>query len=248
MTKISSRTDIAYTTLRQAIIEQALLPGTKLPEDQLGTHFGMSRTLVRAILARLQAEGLVDAPAKRTSTVARPSLEEARDVFEGRRALEREAVALVVKRWKPEFGALLEGHVREENAARDRRDDRVAIRLAGEFHIMLARLSGNRVIERYLSELVSRCSLILAVYGRPHSSECAINEHSAIISALRERDAARAIDLMDHHIGSVESRALLADSPGPDADLGVILSRYPGAPAAGATVVALKSPRKGSRA
>ncbi len=248
MTENPSRTDVAYRALRQAIIEQALLPGTKLPEDQIGAHFGMSRTLVRATLARLQAEGLVDAPAKRTSTVARPSLDEARDVFEGRRALEREAVALVIKRWKPEFGAALEGHVREENAARDRRDDRVAIRLAGEFHIMLAAMSGNRVIERYLSELVSRCSLILAVYGRPHSSECAVNEHSAIIAALRERDAEKAIHLMDHHIGSVEQRALLLDGTGSEADLGAILSRYPGSPEAGPGVVALKPQRrKGSK-
>jgi DNA-binding GntR family transcriptional regulator len=245
MTKTSSRTEIAYRSLRQAIIEQALLPGTKLPEDQIGAHFGMSRTLVRATLARLQAEGLVDAFAKRTSTVARPSLDEARDVFEGRRALEREAVALVIKRWKPEFGARLEGHVREENAAKDRRDDRVAIRLAGEFHIMLAAMSGNRVIERYLAELVSRCSLILALYGRPHSSECAVNEHSAIIAALRERDAAKAIALMDHHIGSVEQRALLADGPGPDADLGSILARYPGVPTPNPTVVKLKASRRG---
>ena len=92
MSKTSPRADVAYQALRQAIIEQALLPGTKLPEDQIGAHFGMSRTLVRATLARLQAEGLVDAKPKRTVTVAQPTLEEAREVFEIRRALEREAV------------------------------------------------------------------------------------------------------------------------------------------------------------
>ena len=69
----------------------------------------MSRTLVRAALAQLQSEGLVDAPPRRTATTAKPTLEEAQEVFEVRRMLEREVVRLVIARWKPEFGAELEG-------------------------------------------------------------------------------------------------------------------------------------------
>jgi len=117
MSKKSSRVDFACKALRQAIIEQALPPGTKLPEDELGIRFGMSRTLVRAALAQLQSEGLVDAPPRRTATTAKPTVEEAREVFEVRRLLERDVVRLVIERWKPEFGAELEGHVREEEAA-----------------------------------------------------------------------------------------------------------------------------------
>ena len=78
MSKKSTRAEFACQALRQAIIEQALPPGTKLPEDELGIRFGMSRTLVRAALAQLQSEGLVDAPARRTATTAKPTLEEAR--------------------------------------------------------------------------------------------------------------------------------------------------------------------------
>src|SRR3954454_19813581 len=150
MTKKSSRVDFACKVLRQAIIEQALPPGTKLPEDELGTRFGMSRTLVRAALAQLQSEGLVDAPPRRTATTAKPTLEEAREVFEIRRMLEREVVRLVIARWRPEFGAELEGQVREEEAARQVGDAKVSGRLAGEFHVKLGELSGNRLLRRYL--------------------------------------------------------------------------------------------------
>jgi DNA-binding GntR family transcriptional regulator len=58
----------AYQSLRQATIEQSLLPGAKLSEDQIGGHSAMSRSLVRATLARLETECLVDAPPKRTAT------------------------------------------------------------------------------------------------------------------------------------------------------------------------------------
>jgi DNA-binding GntR family transcriptional regulator len=248
MSKSSPRADVAYQALRQAIIEQALLPGAKLPEDQIGAHFGMSRTLVRSTLARLQAEGLADARPKRTVTVAKPTLEEAREVFGVRRALEREAIAIVIERWRPEFGADLEGHVREEDAAKLRRDDRVSIRLAGEFHIKLAAMSGNRILERYLAELVSRCSLILALYGRPHSTECAVNEHSAIIAALRQGDVKNAVSVMDRHIGSVERRALLTDVQTAESDLGSILSRYSDAIEARRRLTSLTPASKGKKA
>jgi len=229
MSRPSPRIDIAHEALKQAILERALQPGTKLPEDEIGAHFAMSRTLVRAVLAKLQAEGLVDARPKRTATVAVPTLAEARDVFEVRRALEAEVVRLVVKRWKPAFGAELEGLVREEEEARERHEEHVWGRLAGEFHIRLAKLSGNALLERYMDELVTRCSLILAVFGKPHSHDGHANEHAEIIAALRARDADRAVALMDHHMGAVESRAIV----GPDEEvrpaIGDVLARYAGA-------------------
>lgn len=227
MVKQPTRADLAYRVLRQAIIEQALAPGSKLPEDELGSHFGMSRTLARATLSRLQADGLVETAHKRTATVARPTLEEARDVFEVRRTLERQVVELVCARWKASFGAELEGHVREEDQARAKGDPRLSIRLAGEFHLRLAAMTGNRILEAYVSQLVSRCSLILALYGRPHSSDCAINEHREIIEALRRGDPAEAARLMDHHVGAVEQRALIRDA-GQEPSLDEVLSRYTG--------------------
>jgi DNA-binding GntR family transcriptional regulator len=226
MGKKSTRVDIACRALRQAIIEQALPPGTKLPEDELGARFGMSRTLVRAALGQLQSEGLVDAPPRRTATTAKPTLDEAREVFEVRRTLEREVVRLVIARWRPEFGAELEGHVREEEAARKAGEAPVSIRLAGEFHIRLGEMSGNGLLRRYLGEVVSRCSLILALYGRPHSADCAVNEHREIVAALRGGNAEAAIAVMDHHLGSVEHRALLDQDRDSQFDLGAVLTRY----------------------
>ncbi|QRM57647.1 GntR family transcriptional regulator [Sinorhizobium sp. BG8] len=226
MSSNSDRVDIAHRTLRQAIIEQALKAGTKLPEDEIGRHFSMSRTLVRAVLAKLEAQGLVDMYHKRTATVAQPSLEEARDAFAVRRALEREVMKSVMRRWSPATESILRDHVKEEEAAHAKGDVRLSTRLAGEFHLKLAELSGNALLDRYLSELVSRCSLILAMYSRPHSSECAISEHSALIQALRDGDVEVAERLMDEHLSSVESRALIADDLGAEPDLGSILSRY----------------------
>jgi DNA-binding transcriptional MocR family regulator len=56
----TDRAKLIYRALRHAIIEQALEPGAKLPEDTIGERFGASRTIVRSALGRLASEGLVD--------------------------------------------------------------------------------------------------------------------------------------------------------------------------------------------
>lgn len=223
---LSKKADDAYLALRRAIVEHALTPGTKLPEDALAAQFGISRTLVRAALARLAADGLVDIGNKRTATVARPTLDEARAVFEVRRCLEAEVVRRVIAQWKPAMGTALEAHVREERAAAQAQQPTAAIRLAGEFHVKLAQMAGNPLLLRYLDEVATRCSLILAVHGRPHSSECAINEHRDLIKALREGDADKAVALMDAHLQGIELRALLPPAQAAESSLASILAPY----------------------
>lgn len=226
MTKLT-RAEIAYRSLRQAITEQDLAPGTKLPEDEIGAPLGISRTLVRQALARLQADGLVETGGKKSATVARPTLEESKDVFRVRRALEREVIRIVCENWSPSHGAILEGHIRKEEAARKAGNERISVRLAAGFHLLLADLTENPVLQGYINQLVSRCSLILALYGKPHSSDCAVNEHRDVVTALREGNVEEAVRLMDHHVSLVESRALNEeDRDGPG--LSDILSRHAG--------------------
>ncbi|CAN5117539.1 GntR family transcriptional regulator [soil metagenome] len=208
MKQRTPRAELPYLKLREAIIEQSLAPGMKLPEDVIGAHFGVSRTLARAALVKLGGEGLVDIRPKRSATVAHPSIEEAREVFAVRHNLEHQVVPLVMARWSKQIEAELKAHVALEEAAAASASP-VSIRLAGEFHIKLAGHSGNRLLQRYITELVSRCSLILALYGRPHSSECAVNEHKELIRALAKGNLEHATALMEHHLGAVEERALL---------------------------------------
>jgi DNA-binding GntR family transcriptional regulator len=212
-----------YRALRRAILEQALRPGLKLPEDSIGEQLGVSRTLVREAFGRLAIEGLVELKPNRGAFVAYPSLEEARDVFEVRSALERQVVANLAGRLKEAQIATLESHVQRENEVQGR-DGPESIRLAGEFHILLAEMTGNALLNRYVQEVSSRCSLILAIYGRPHSSECAVSEHRQLIEALKSGDAAKAERLMHHHLEAVASRALLAQRS--EQDIADLLAPY----------------------
>jgi DNA-binding GntR family transcriptional regulator len=204
-----TRTEKLHTVLRQAIIEQRLAPGARLPEDAIGESFGTSRTIAREALGRLAVEGLVELIPNRGAFVANPTLEEGRNIFAVRKGLERLVVQEVAARMTPEIVDVLRKLVQKETES-GHFSEVEAIRIAGEFHLRLAELSGNPLLSRYVTELVSRCSLVLAMYGRPHSADCARNEHQDLVAALESGDAVRAAHLMDQHLDAVAGRALMS--------------------------------------
>ena len=219
------RGGLIYRALRHAIIEQALAPGAKLPEDTIGERFGASRTIVRTALGRLASEGLVELRRNRGAAVATPAWEDARDTFDVRLGLERLVMARLSGRLDRDQIKRLEAHVDEEERTRGNNEP-LSIRLATEFHILLAEMTGSPVLARYVSEVSSRCGLILALYSRPHSSECAVNEHRAVIAALAAGDGKRAAAVMEHHLEAVASRALIVAKPPQSRELKDILTSY----------------------
>lgn len=203
--------DRVYGELRRLIIEQALAPGARMPEDAVASRFGVSRTVVRSALGRLAAEGLVERPSNRGARVASPSLTEAADLFVLRAAVEGLVVARLAGRLDEEAAARLHAHVEHERQARGSNAPE-AIRLAGEFHVLLAELTGSSAFTRCVADLVSRCSLVLTGHARPHSSECAIEEHETLIRRLQDGEAAAA-GFMTEHLEQVAHRALLTRRP-----------------------------------
>ncbi|ACM28590.1 GntR family transcriptional regulator [Agrobacterium sp. B133/95] len=223
MSTNQTRSDAIYASLRRAILEQALKPGVKLPEDSIGDTFGVSRTSARNALVRLVSDGLVEIKPNRGASVAMPTLEEAHEVFALRRCLEREVIERLCTRMPKDGIDALISHVREEERALRSSSPR-SIRLAGEFHILLAELTDSKLLIDFISRVVSRSSLILARFGRPHSAECGIDEHIQLIEALKQLNRARATEIMDHHLHAVEDRARVDEDDAPD--VGEILSRY----------------------
>lgn len=225
MYKASTRSFPVYDSLRQAIIEQALKPGVKLPEDSIGDTFSVSRTTVRSALVRLDAEGLVDLQPNRGASVAVPTIEEAHDIFEMRQCLEREVMQRLCKMDAKPIIKALKAHLAEEKKYLHV-DTTRSIRLAGEFHILLAELTGSKILANYVNEIVSRCSLVLARFAQAHSAKCGLDEHTEIIAAIEAGDAERAIAQMHTHLHGVQDRALLNPDDQDKDNVSDILARY----------------------
>lgn len=195
--------DAVHAHVAAAIIDRRLPPGTKLVEQNLGKVFGVSRARVRAVIARLAHEKMVTVEPNRGARVASPSVEEARQVFEARRLIEDGIVRAAAARMDGPALARLTAHVEAEADARRRRDRQAAIRLSGEFHLLLAEIGGNLVLLDFLRELVSRSSLVIAVYERPGSADCTDHGHRDLLARLAAGDAEGAAAVMAAHMAEI---------------------------------------------
>src|SRR6478752_7536104 len=130
----SSTTRSIVDALTKAIVDHRLQPGTKLAEQKLADHFGVSRTLVRQALFQLSQNRLVKLEPARGAFVAAPTVEEARQVFQVRRMLEAQMVRELVRGITAAKLKALRDHMAQERAALDRRDATERVELLGDFH------------------------------------------------------------------------------------------------------------------
>jgi DNA-binding GntR family transcriptional regulator len=203
-----------HSAIYAAIINLQLRPATPLQEDALAGAFGVSRTIIRKVLQRLAHEKLVVITPNKGARVARPTTDEGRHVFEARHTIESELVRKVARNRDEPGLERLRGIVAEEMKAQTANDKRRRVQLSGDFHCALAELAGNEVLAGFVQELVSRTSLIIALYEVPGAVPCSCDEHSRIIDALAAGDEAAAINLMTDHLRHIESQVDLSQSTG----------------------------------
>jgi DNA-binding GntR family transcriptional regulator len=197
--------DAIYERVMGAIFDHRLPPGTKLGEDRLASIFGVNRARIRRLLPRLAHEGVVQLEHNRGAFVAKPTVQEARDVFEARRVIEPAIVQRLLRR--PDRRALiarLRQHVSAEKQARAANDVRAIVRMSGEFHILLAEMAGNAPLARAMRELATLTCLIIALYDKPSVPHCLGDEHAAIVEALAAEDGKRVSALIVEHLNHVE--------------------------------------------
>ncbi len=216
--------DIIYARIWSAIAERKLRPGTRLKEEQLAELFSVSRARVRQALAALERDGLVTIFRNRGAFVAEPSIEEARDVFFARRMIEARLVERLSAAPSQQAIDRLRQHLNAEKAAHLAQDRKAIIHLSGEFHLLIAELAGSRYLWQVLRDLISRTSLITAVYQSHSDTSCGPDEHAQIVEAIARGDAARANHLMDHHLEHIETALDLTDENERSTDLKDILT------------------------
>ena len=159
-----------------------------------------SRTIVRSALQALAHERVVTIEPNRGAHVAEPTAEEARHVFEARSVIEPRLAAMAAGLATSKDAARLKRHIRDENAALAAGDAGRAIALSGAFHLAIAEIANQPILSGFVRELVSRSSLIIALYWRRPDAICERHAHAALADAIAKGDGKRAADLMMSHL------------------------------------------------
>ena len=222
----ASKADI-HQRIYDAIVEHRLLPGTKLSEERVAELFAVSRTQVRGVLQRLAVEQLVTLIPNRGAFVTTPSADEAHDVLEVRRTLEPSVVRRLIDRIAtakaPTAVKQLRTLVKREQQAHASGERRMAVRLSGDFHVLLAELSGSIIMARMMRELTPLTCLAILTFEVPTAAACPDDEHVALIDAIEAGDADGAAQRMVEHLNHIE-RSLHLDRADPqEVDLADVL-------------------------
>ena len=206
----------------EAIAEHRLKAGVKLGEQDLCEIYHCNRAHVRRALATLEAQKVVKLEPNRGAFIATPTPEEARNVFQARRAIELVIARNVVRQASAEDIVRLREHVEQEHVARQSSDRRDAIRLSGRFHLILGEMCGNEVLDEFLNELVMRSSLIISMYSASQAPLCGDEEHALIVDAIAAGDEATLMERIEHHLRHLE-RSIAIEPANASPDLKDIL-------------------------
>ena len=199
-----SLSDQAYYRIRELIVTLELPPGSLVSERELMEQLGLGRTPVREALRALARERLVDVYPRRGMFVSPVDVGDLAGLSEVRVALESRAARLAAERATDAERAETANLLEELNgSAAD--DERTLIDLDQRLHRHVYRCAHNPFLETTLNEYYMLTLRIwFLVLDRVVRLGDAIQEHRELLEAIRDRDPARAEDVMRRHVEGFE--------------------------------------------
>lgn len=205
--KHQSLNDTIYLTLRQAIFRGDYKPGEKLTEPGLAKIFGVSRNPIREVLRKLQSEGIVEIPPRKSARVALFSVEEIREIIELRAELEGLSAKFATNRLSEETKKLLEKLVKEGNQAAKSENSTKIKSCNQRYHSLLANSGKNRFLADYVLNLREKTLWLFEEItgGRQYDSW---SEHAEVLQAILLGEEEKAARLASDHVRRIGAEVL----------------------------------------
>ncbi|WP_430334395.1 GntR family transcriptional regulator [Rhodococcus sp. ACT016] len=198
---------VAYSQIRQAIVEGRYRPGQRLIEQRIAEEFSLSRTPVREALRRLEAEGLVLSEPNRGAVVRTLSMADVSDLYGLRARLEAYAAELAAERIDPTTRELLDAGIEAfARALTLTPEDAVErVRAVDTANSQIHRAIVAAAKHERLSRLLERTTDVPLVFQAFRQYDRAQTErshlfHQLIRDAIVTGDGRRASALMHEHV------------------------------------------------
>lgn len=221
--------DMAYRSLRNAVVRMEIAPGERITEESLSQQLGISRPVLREALQRLEVERLVERLGNGRLRVRPAATEDVMHLYAVRSALEQLAVREAGARLTQSDLAEMSRAIQRMHEA-ETTDPRTVTEGGGEFHRKIAAIAANPINDLLMHQISGPIDrfrqLSVTVSARPHHS---VEEHEAILAALSEGRVDAAAAAMHRHILSgrdavVEAMKVLAAQGYPGVTDGLVAS------------------------
>ena len=189
-----------FREMEAAILSGQLKPRERLVEMDLISSFGGSRTVIREALKKLEAKGLVRTAPYRGAIVADLTVEEIKDLYFVRAAIEKLAARLVIRNVRPEEIRTLKRLSKEvESHLRRKTDEMIEKDL--EFHRALFEICRNPYLYELINYLKTKAHIVgYNAWSLPGRIEQSIEEHRQMIGAIEAKNAPRLEKLTIKHL------------------------------------------------
>jgi DNA-binding GntR family transcriptional regulator len=184
----------AYLATKDLILSGRLPAGSLLSEGDIAQHLALSRTPVREAFLRLETEDLLRLIPKRGAIVVAVPATEAADILDVRLALETGAVRRLAETSanQDELMTTLSALIDQQTELAQRQEVTPFATVDELFHRAIVAAAGNAIADRFYASLADRQRrmTIGAVGPRPERLTILVDEHRALMGAVRERDVA----------------------------------------------------------
>jgi DNA-binding GntR family transcriptional regulator len=196
------RGEDAYERIRHDVLTCRFMPGSVLTEHQLMEQYSFGKSSCRVALVRLAHEGYIRAMPRQGYRIASVTLRDVEEVFALRVQLEPLAARLACGRVDTALLRRLEAACRvphPERALNDQID--VFMDANREFHLAIAKASGNERLHRMLANLMDEMSRLVALgFGVQKTKPEIKHDHNSMIDAFDANDCRRAETIARRHI------------------------------------------------
>ena len=200
----------AYDLILAAIESGTYRPGDRLVESELAERFGVSRTPVREALQRLQTQAMLIRDG-RSLMVAALDHTQLAELYTVRGELEALAAGLAARHATPEEVRVLDQMVAADRLIVD--DPEALSRANRRFHHLIHLASHNRYLVQQL-DLLGRTMALMArtTFAAEGRAARALDEHQAIVDAIRDGQPAAASEAQRAHISQAFETRLRQDA------------------------------------
>lgn len=207
--------EIAYETLKHAIITGEIPAGVRIVETEYADLMHISRTPLREALRKLERDGLVEYVPRRGVVVRAFTIADVQEIYTIRNALEMLTLPAIVRNATPQDIASLREKLGQMDRQAEAGDIEKLSTLARAFHAQLMRISKLNRILRVIEgqdEYITRFSA-LSIAKEPRR-QAAHREHYQLVELLEQKDLEGFQELMGKHIERSKENCLaaLADS------------------------------------
>jgi len=210
MKNLPTQSRLAYQKIRQTIISGDLKPGDIINIDELCLRFGTSKTPTREALVVLTHEQFLESLPRIGYMVTKPSIRDVKEMFHVRTILEVDAIGLAVDYITDEDIECLERNNLEEKQISTSQVSRIirpkAFLLNQEFHMTIARASGNSMLSSLIQQQLEMVERALSL--DPYISDS--SQHEIILSSLKERKKTLCQEAMKTHLQTTLSRIVIS--------------------------------------